>query len=493
MKMFSVTRLGAIVWLALALLLALDVQAAPIGSSKVAEQRQELSASYRQALDRLAEWCDEQRLKPEAKRVRRWALPSDPLKIVIPLIPATREALPADATAAQRDSFARFSALRQQQASELFKLAQAAAAERQATTAYELVHLALREDPDHAAARRILGYVREGDAWLTPYEVDKAAGKQVWDDRFGWLLRDRLPRYERGERFNRGRWVSAEEDARLSRDIASGWNVVTEHFAIRTNSSLAEGARVARRLEELYRGWRQLFVLYYASEADVARWLAGGPVKLGPPRRADVSLYRTRDEYNAALVKDEPNISRSTGYYRAEARRSFFYSAAPDEPTDDTAMIHEATHQLFSEWRHSRATVGEGANFWIVEGVACYLESLTEHDGYLTVGGRDSQRLVDAEHRLRGNQFYVPLAELTAMGREPFQRHANLPQLYSQSAGLTHFLMHSGGGRYRDALVDYMIAIYTGRDTTITLREATGVGYEELDRQYRAFIEALPR
>ena len=44
-----------------------------------------------------------------------------------------------------------------------------------------------RENPDHEAARRILGYQRFEDRWLTPFEIAKAKEKKVWHEQFGWL------------------------------------------------------------------------------------------------------------------------------------------------------------------------------------------------------------------------------------------------------------------------------------------------------------------
>jgi hypothetical protein len=71
------------------------------------------------------------------------------------------------------------------------------------------------------------------------------------------------------------------------------------------------------------------------------------------------------------------------------------------------------------------------------------------------------------------------------------QRDPRIGMLYSESSGLTHFLMHADGGRYRDALVEYLIAVYTSRDRPATLSERTGMNYGELDQQYRAFMQTI--
>jgi hypothetical protein len=88
--------------------------------------------------------------------------------------------------------------------------------------------------------------------------------------------------------------------------------------------------------------------------------------------------------------------------------------------------------------------------------------------------------------------FYVPLAELTRLGKDEVQRHPDIAKLYSQSTGLTAYLMHAQDGRFREPLVRYLSAVYAGRGDGETLAELTGQNYEELDVEYRRFMESLP-
>ena len=120
-----------------------------------------------------------------------------------------------------------------------------------------------------------------------------------------------------------------------------------------------------------------------------------------------------------------------------------------------------------------------------------YMESLRQEDGYHVLGGFDDVRIHAARYRLLHDHFYVPLAEFC------YLRHASRSSttrasrtLYSQAAGLTHFLIHYDGGRYRDSLVAYLVAVYTGRATLNTLSQLTGTSYAELDHQYREFMES---
>ena len=52
--------------------------------------------------------------------------------------------------------------------------------------------------------------------------------------------------------------------------------------------------------------------------------------------------------------------------------------------------------------------------------------------------------------------------------------------------------MHYQGGLYRQELVEYLRAVYAGRDKPTTLAELTGQRYERLDAQYGDFLQRLP-
>src|SRR5690606_19745302 len=127
-------------------------------------------------------------------------------------------------------------------------------------------------------------------------------------------------------------------------------------------------------------------------------------------------------------------------------------------------LYHEASHQLFSESKDVAPHIGLRGNFWIVEGIACYMESFAEHDDFDTLGGTASPRLEAARYRAQEDNFYVPLEQLVQYGMHDLQRDRRIAMLYSQAAGLSHFLMHFDGGRYRDALLNYLSAVYAAED-----------------------------
>lgn len=187
-------------------------------------------------------------------------------------------------------------------------------------------------------------------------------------------------------------------------------------------------------------------------------------------------------------------IAETLGIYFDYDREAHFF--AGDERNTAT-LNHEAVHQLFQETRPAARHVGHTANFWIVEGIATYFETLREHHDptaglYYTIGESLAGRLPAAKARLLTEKFFVPLDELTRLGKDDLQRYGELAKLYSQSAGLAAFLMDGEEGRHREPLVVYLSAVYAGRDNADSLSDATGKSTAELDAAYRGYLESLP-
>ncbi len=84
-------------------------------------------------------------------------------------------------------------------------------------------------------------------------------------------------------------------------------------------------------------------------------------------------------------------------------------------------MLHEATHQLFQESARTSNTAGLNMRFWMLEAVACYMETLETIPQGWFVGGTDALRVKAARQRLLSDQFYIPLAELNAKSMKQLQ------------------------------------------------------------------------
>jgi hypothetical protein len=412
--------------------------------------RQKIDGDFRAALLELAARCDELKLPQQATVTRGWFIEGDPTRqyLFIPQADPTKPE--ADAETVVKQWHRKFLELREQHAAALFALADQQVNAGNGTAAYQLLHEALWHDPDHQGARKVLAI----PAKTSSDRITRRAGTRT-HPAFGW---------------RRGRY----------------WRIESQHYRITTNHSIKAGVELAEKLEAFHGVWRQLFFRYWSDTESLVERFAGRNAPLAKHHKLEVVLFRDRDEYVGQLQKHEPQIEMSLGYYMKGRQTAFFYSGDSSvEPT----WYHEATHQLFQELGDAIDDVGELSNFWIVEGIAVYMESLVSQEGYWTVGGVDADRLQYARFRGLTGEFFMPLVELVKLGREDLQRHEDIRSIYTQSAGLVHFLMDSHQGEHRRSLVDFITLLYLGRARNNSLAARCDESFEDLDSGYIQYLQ----
>ena len=282
--------------------------------------------------------------------------------------------------------------------------------------------------------------------------------------------------------------LSTSAHPRLKWKRKSFYRIESEHYQVVSRDQEA-GLEIARRLETLYAVWGQIFFECWSSPTRLK--IAIERQRTIQPRSRKrtlnrVVLFANRAEYNEYLRDDQPQIEMTLGFYDVGDRTSYFFGG---EDSSISTQIHEATHQLFQEVQSAVApNLMFSRNFWAIEGVALYMESLQSHDSITTVGGILSNRMQFARYRRIQEQFYVPLAELVTLSRSQLQRDERIRRIYSQSAGLTHFLMDAENAKHRKAFIAYLRQIYQGRDRTDSLNEFTGTALPQLDEGYRRFL-----
>jgi hypothetical protein len=416
--------------------------------------RREADDAFRGRLQSLAEKCDGLGLVPEAKLTRAWFVPRDPGRRYI-FLPASSD--PTQPAAKADDVVqrwhAKFREYRAVQADSLFRIARLALADHQPTHAYQLLHEALRENPDHAELRRVLALPKP-DARVAPPKIESSAPK-VDHPRLGW---------------KRGQY----------------WRAESAHLRIATNHSAAAAIDLARQLEDVYAVWRQVYFPFWSREAALAARIAGQDDPLGPSRKHDVVLFRNRDEYVARLLPSQPQIGLTLGIYLDEQRAAYLYSA--DESVVPT-WRHEIAHQLFQESEQTPPGVGMKSNIWAAEAAALYFESLRKCDGYYTIGGKDADRLQFARYRILRGDFVMPMDELAALGRDALQKHAEIRKLYGQSAAIAHLLLDGQQGRHAEGFVDFLGLLYAGRAGPDSLFQRLKLNSADLDAQLREYLQ----
>lgn len=475
-------------WLACLLLACAAVHAA----EQPLPTEPQLDDQFRDAATTLAKRAREAAAAGLADLIAGWTLPPLDDRLVILALP-DRLVDPAGLeAAAARSAWDDFVAARRRRAEGLFALAVEAARAHGRGPAFQprggdalrLLARTLRDDPDHERGRRAGGWVRRDGRWIWPEVARRLDKGEEFSAEFGWLPRGRQARYRAGERYDRGRWIPADDDARRPRTLDRAWSFSSDHWQIRATAGLDAAARLAADLETTHAIWLQAFGVFQFEAEDLERRFEGrGKPVVHEPFRC--SLLADRAEYVAELEKLEPLIGKTLGIYWTPTHTSWFFVGPEQTPT---TVHHEATHQLFAEMRTTSPLAGERCGFWAIEAAACFMESLAPTASGWTLGGRDAGRVPAARERLLEDGFYVPLEELTALGRQALQADERLPQIYSQIAGLADFFMTGERGRYREAFSEYLVRIYTGTVDPDTLARLCKRTYAELDEAYRRHL-----
>lgn len=464
----------------------------------------DLHTEFAAKLEDIAKYCDENDLLIEAEEVRQLAKPLDPDVLQGENLPRQVQLeIPKDLPDAERTWRQRLRTTQKEYADKVFAKAKTALDSGLISFAYDLVREVARHNPDHKFARKLLGYSQYGNEWVTIYAEKMLKKKYVLTEKFGWLRQDQVERYEKGDRYYDGKWMTAAREAEFRRDFQHAWVIQTDHYKIYTNHSLEMGVELGRHLEDFYRIFFQTFAGFLSSPEQLKKLFntsASGGTASDP---FVVHYYRTEDEYIKRLQKKllQP-VKGTSGLYLSGERNipdervaHFFHNLEATEEERLATMFHEATHQLFSEAYTTNPKVGVDSDFWVIEAIACYMESFHRKGDTFSLGNPHYIRFQNAQFRLLNDKYYVPLQKLCGMGMNAFQSDPNRSQNYSQGSGLAHFFMHHDDGAYRDAFIAYLSAVYDRnprvRANPPTLAELTEIGYAKLDQQYVEYISKL--
>ncbi|MDB5389149.1 MAG: hypothetical protein JWM11_4795 [Planctomycetaceae bacterium] len=488
----------------------------PAAKTKVPNKAQEKRDQFEKSLEqmqkefaneitKIAQFCEKNKLNLEAEEIRKLARPLASNVVQGENLPRQVQLdVARNLPEMERAWRIQLRAAQSEYAIKLFSNASKAIDAGAISLAYDLVRETARHDPDHKAARRLLGYVQHGNEWVTFYTDRMLTQKYKWTDQFGWLKGDQVERYNNGERYFNRQWMSVQREAEIRRDFKNAWEVRTDHYKIYTNHSLEMGVELGKHLEDFYRIFFQTFAGFVSSRAELKNLFVGKVAATTASEPFVVHYYRTKDEYVLHLQKTQlRNIGQTSGMYlSAELSASkgiahFYHNSEATQEEQLSTMFHEATHQLFTEAYNvtRNKQVGVNSDFWAIEGIACYMESFQKQGENFSLGDPKYIRFQNAKYRLQTDNYFVSLQNLNRLGAAAFQNDPNIEKNYSQGAGLAHFFMHYENGLYRDEFIAYLAGIYSKidrvRNNPPNLADLTGVPLTDLDRQYRDYIAEL--
>ncbi len=423
-------------------------------------ERDALDREYADRLQEIAAWCRENDIEQQVAETFKLYVPRDLGRQYIFL--PSELAMPTPPEGILGQWITRISEVRVWQAERIFELAKKAAAAGAGTAAFQLINEVIFFDRDHAAVRDLLGHRKTEDGWRVASDRIQVRPSSKPNDLLKWPAKSYLL-------------------------------VLTPNFEIESNASEERTRYLAEQLERWHGVWRQVFFEYWSSSDALQRWIDGKSSYRHSRKRFRVIFFKDRSDYVSNLAQMIRGIEASTGYYSADERVSFFYDS--QDPSVEETWRHELTHQLFRESIKTNKSPFDEQFIWLDEGISTYFESLTDFDNYVTLGGFEARRMQYARVRLLLEGFYIPLAELSQIGREQLQQRKDIARLYSQAAGLTDMLMNDQSGNLEPKLAEFLKLLYTGPSRRMkddTFEQVIGYSYDELDARYKDYLTVNP-
>lgn len=429
-------------------------------------------------------------------------------------VPLAEVVAPSECRVIDRYPDPREAALRVEAAGRLFALASEAAREKDRPLAFidGTLRAVLERQPDHAEARRLLGFVPHGQGgWATPFAAGELKGGKVFDPTFGWVPAEWVSHLQRGELPDQQKppgWLPADQADALRKDWETGWKIQTEHFRITSDVPLREVIAFGQRLEVLDELFGSIMAdLIGPENLPLARRLADKSARPVPApvreKPREVYYFASRAEYAMFLAPfSGEDAQQSLGIYvpprldKRFRRRSYFFREPGGAIDTDSTLYHEASHQLLFEQAGDDHYAQNVSNYWIFEGLGTYFETLqVEPDGSLRIGGLVGPRLANARARLIDNAEMVPLDQFVPMSERAFGARQSIRLYYSEAMALAVFLMQAEDGRYREAFLDYARDAYKGRfrpGSGVPLDVRLGRSYTDLQHDFLEYLAQIP-
>jgi hypothetical protein len=406
-------------------------------------------ANFQTELLRLEQVCVSLTLTDQARMTRDW-LPRPPGHGELLYLPQSPAVVKPD-NPAQAKWADYFRAARAKYAQALFEEARRLAQSGEEAAAFRTLWQVLREDEQHAEAKRVLGTLATA-ATVRP-RLRKGTTPHPT---YGWPA---------------GTYSRIE----------------TPHFLLTTRGTPQESVELAQCMERYYALWRQVFYPLWATPGALVNKLEGRNTPWEKSHQLSVTLLKDRDEYLQVLGIAEKNAAVSVGYYAPQAKMSFFYMAENHEAT----LVHELTHQLFAEATKidARAEAGNLTGVWLMEGIALYMESLTDRGTYWTLGGIDAPRLQTARYRAVRDGYWADWSTFTRGTVESWKQDPQIALLYTQATGLTHLFMErlpQPAGR--EALLQCLVGVYQHQADFEPLLRMLGGSETEISTAYQRSI-----
>ncbi len=316
-------------------------------------------------------------------------------------------------------------------------------------------------NPDHAGARKLLGYEKVKGQWLSGEPLYVAKG---WVEYHGqWMPIERRRSMER-------RQAKLRDLAKQRSDWTKAWVLKTEHYDFKSNCTPRVVEEIAQSMEVC---WKEQSAIFNLSKA----W-----------KKVPVEVYATQEQF--MQYSAEAGIPMSYGVLGYFAWGGYqnngpiircFYAGSIDDTMG--TLFHESTHLMMYTYMND----GGRAPTWLNEGLAVYFEDAQREDKKLNIQAVPFGRLWHLQKQFEeGDISLDELTSLHGMGQYTGER-------YPQGWALVHFFLYADKAKHRKAFMAYLDALrqQKGKDPQVLFQTTFGGRPETFNERWEAYAKAI--
>ncbi|RLT13109.1 MAG: DUF1570 domain-containing protein [Planctomycetota bacterium] len=375
-------------------------------------------------------------------------------------------------------------AVRDSTVEQLWKVARKAAQQERFRITDQALRVILRRDTNQPEAWRLLGYLAIADGWATPYAEAQKERKRILHKKFGWIDEDWIEPLSEGQlpvgvdpRTKKVVWGPASQANSAHSSWENAWEIVTEHFRIRSNLDFDQAVAFGRKLESFYQFFFSQMADLIGPELPLARrWRIKTMKPAVSPIVHQVAYFANKAQYVKELTPLEGEvIAESIGYYRrppqnANGRQrggrgmSYFFQDTGGQLPVEATLYHEASHQLLFETAGRDRLESNRGHYWLFEGLGTCFETVQVNDGEsIQFAEPKGARMDVARKRILEDHVYTSYEVFEAYGQSGFNQQNKIHDHYAQAMAMTLYFMVGADARTRDIFLDYVRDSYKGR------------------------------
>lgn len=394
---------------------------------------------------------------------------------------------------------------------QLWKVARSAALQERFRITDQALRAIVQRDLEQPEAWRLLGYLATSQGWATPYAVAQMERGRVLHPSLGWIDKDWLGPLGQGQlpvgidpRTKKVAWGLAAHANASHAEWENAWEIVTEHFRIRSNVDFDQAVAFGRKLEAFYQFFFSQMADLIGPELPLAkRWRIKTLKPTASPVVHHVAYFAEKSQYVKELTPLEgESIAESIGYYRrppqnASGRQrggrgmSYFFHDKGGQLSVESTLFHEASHQLLFETAGRDRLDSNRGHYWLFEGLGTCFETVeVVENREIRFGAPAGARMDVARLRILNDKVFTPYEVFEAYGQAGFNMPSKIHDHYAQTMALTLYFLCGSDARTRDIFLDYARDAYKGRlRGGRGLAARLGLGPNEIDEALVRYLK----